>query len=301
MPILETLGGAAISAVGQIGGQLFGSAMQNRADERANKRMLNFYNIQRQDALNDWRMQADYNSPTNQIERLKQAGISPYAANGNAMLAGGMQNQPRPSSGSTPSSYQVNSAQNLFSNLGQIQQMKLLDAQVAKTQAETKSIGVTTSVDENTLLPIRLAEQAQKEQDAAVKSQTIENLKAQLLQTVSTTALNKIEAIYKNALLSGQSDLQQKQIQQIQANMREVTARIANLNAQTNKENALLPQNVRLIQAQIANLNAQSNKTGLYGVGEMISEGVDRLKNVNLGGLGSYQTLMSAMKKAQNK
>lgn len=42
-----------------------------------------WYDRQRKDALADWQMQADYNSPAKQMERLKAAGLNPNLVYGN--------------------------------------------------------------------------------------------------------------------------------------------------------------------------------------------------------------------------
>lgn len=53
---------------------------QNRATRKWNEKM---YARQRQDALSDWQMQANYNSPAAQMERLKAAGLNPHLVYGN--------------------------------------------------------------------------------------------------------------------------------------------------------------------------------------------------------------------------
>lgn len=45
------------------------------------------YNRQRRDALSDWQRDAEYNKPLNQVKRLQEAGISPYAQSGQSLLA----------------------------------------------------------------------------------------------------------------------------------------------------------------------------------------------------------------------
>lgn len=58
--------GASINAIS--------SAVQNKRSRRFSEHM---YGVQRRDALADWRMQNEYNSPTMQMARLKQAGLNP--------------------------------------------------------------------------------------------------------------------------------------------------------------------------------------------------------------------------------
>lgn len=55
---------------------------QNRRDRRFAQQQ---YNIQRQDALSDWNMQNEYNSPASQMERLKAAGLNPNLVYGSGV------------------------------------------------------------------------------------------------------------------------------------------------------------------------------------------------------------------------
>lgn len=60
-----------------LAGQLLNSGIQggmNRATRKWNERM---YGVQRKDALADWAMQNEYNSPLQQMARLKAAGLNP--------------------------------------------------------------------------------------------------------------------------------------------------------------------------------------------------------------------------------
>lgn len=69
---------AEIAAAGiSLAGQLINSGIQggmNRAQRRWNEKM---YGMQRKDALADWAMQNEYNSPLQQMARLKAAGLNP--------------------------------------------------------------------------------------------------------------------------------------------------------------------------------------------------------------------------------
>ena len=69
---------AEIAAAGiSLAGQLINSGIQggmNRAQRKWNEKM---YGVQRKDALADWAMQNEYNSPLQQMARLKAAGLNP--------------------------------------------------------------------------------------------------------------------------------------------------------------------------------------------------------------------------------
>lgn len=71
------------------GAALAGAAGQMYAQGKMNKKSLDYnwrmYDTQRKDALADWAMQNEYNSPAAQMERLKQAGLNPNLAYGNGV------------------------------------------------------------------------------------------------------------------------------------------------------------------------------------------------------------------------
>ena len=68
--------GSAINAVSQ--------GIQNKKARQFAEKM---YNTQRSDALADWRMQNEYNSPESQMARLKNAGLNPNLVYGNGAEA----------------------------------------------------------------------------------------------------------------------------------------------------------------------------------------------------------------------
>lgn len=80
---LSPLAGGLISG----GASLLGSAINAASSARQNKlqRQWNekMYGIQRQDSLADWNMQNEYNSPTQQMARLKAAGLNSNLVYGN--------------------------------------------------------------------------------------------------------------------------------------------------------------------------------------------------------------------------
>lgn len=71
--------GAAAGALLGTGADLYAKAKMNKKTRQWNEKM---YGIQRQDALADWQLQNQYNSPAAQMERLKEAGLSPMLVYG---------------------------------------------------------------------------------------------------------------------------------------------------------------------------------------------------------------------------
>tara|TARA_R110002073_G_scaffold99906_2_gene227844 strand:+ start:612 stop:1388 length:777 start_codon:yes stop_codon:yes gene_type:complete len=63
---LKKWGGALIGAAGSIGSSVISNSGGRKSQERANEHNVNF-----------WNMQNEYNSPTSQMQRLREAGLNP--------------------------------------------------------------------------------------------------------------------------------------------------------------------------------------------------------------------------------
>lgn len=135
MPPL-TLGAGSIAGI-NAGAGLLGNILNAGATRRENTRQRQFtmdmYNAQRRDALADWHMQNDYNSPAAQMQRLKDAGLNP-----NLVYGSGSATQPaaqvRSSSGQ---GYNSKAPQVDTSFVGQ---SLMMFYEFARTQAETDRI-----------------------------------------------------------------------------------------------------------------------------------------------------------------
>lgn len=90
--LLLPLGAGAIAAVGA-GAGLLGqgiNAVFNKAANRRNQRLAQeAYTRQRQDNLSDWERENAYNHPSEQMKRLKEAGLNPNLVYGNGATATG--------------------------------------------------------------------------------------------------------------------------------------------------------------------------------------------------------------------
>lgn len=78
-PLLAAAIPAAASLIGT-GAQVYAAGKMNKKTREWNEYM---YGKQRQDALADWNMQNAYNSPEQQMQRLKEAGLNPNLVYGN--------------------------------------------------------------------------------------------------------------------------------------------------------------------------------------------------------------------------
>lgn len=72
------------------GGQIYASGKMNKKTRQWNEKM---YQQQRQDALTDWEMQNQYNSPAAQMQRYREAGLNPNLIYGQSNEAGGIRGQ----------------------------------------------------------------------------------------------------------------------------------------------------------------------------------------------------------------
>lgn len=86
--ILPVLGPAALAGIGAIGGVLsngINAIFNKKANDQSYQRAQESYDKQRRDNLTDWQTQNAYNHPSEQMKRMKEAGLNP------AMMYGGGQ------------------------------------------------------------------------------------------------------------------------------------------------------------------------------------------------------------------
>lgn len=88
MPIPLLLGAALAGAAGSVVGNVINANATNNANQDQLNANLDLYKLQRADALTDWDKQNAYNSPAQQMKRLKEAGLNPN------LIYGQMQNAP---------------------------------------------------------------------------------------------------------------------------------------------------------------------------------------------------------------
>lgn len=97
MPIDPITGGALIQgATGLIGG-LFGRQSTKEQNRASRQFAIDRYGVERQDNLEFWKMQNEYNSPSQQRKRLQAAGLSPalmYGGSGGGGVAASQINTP---------------------------------------------------------------------------------------------------------------------------------------------------------------------------------------------------------------
>lgn len=271
-----------------LAGQMLANGVNTATNQGLN--LLN-YNRQRRDALSDWQRDANFNDPSQQIRRLQGANISPYAQSGQSLLATAPQTR-----GSQMSSTQNRPLDMMQMRQG-LEQIKLLQLQQAKTQAETNS--VKADVNNKTLdyttntqaysgdnMGI-LAKRRQFEVEQLMRNLQLTNDRSNNLQAITNNLdaqrkgikansdIAEIEKIFRSDLLRGKIDLMRGQTQSLLLkNYRDEienyyagknagnNASILHSNAQIRKQEAdlnnVLPSSVRYFLERMGGSNMAS-------------------------------------------
>lgn len=125
------IAGAAIDAISSVGGGLF-SANQARKNRQFQERM---YYQQLEDNRENWRMQNEYNLPSAQLQRLKDAGLNPLLMYGQ----GGVSNVVSSPASGASAPHGAQASANFGTNFGQaLVQAALMKAQIQNISADTK-------------------------------------------------------------------------------------------------------------------------------------------------------------------
>lgn len=132
-------------------GNLFTNSQNRRSVEETNR--LNYQMQQQQNAWNErmWHMYNEYNTPANQIKRLKEAGLNPNLLYGNPSQG----TSSAPAQGTAPShaeAFQSLGFGDMISNAQQLMmQKKANDANVRLMQAQADSLDAETTLKERGL------------------------------------------------------------------------------------------------------------------------------------------------------
>lgn len=196
--------------------------VQNRKNRRFIEKR---YNIERADALHDWHMQNAYNSPEQQMQRLKAAGLNPHLVYGSGAVANNTGGVDSTSSGSADGKYLPM----------QPEMMSYHDAQVKQAQTDNLQAQITTAGEQQKLLA------------------------AQTLSTLMNTKTSELDYNTKKELQQYQFEaarLGNKKLEQEIYSSQQHTA-IA-LNEEMRRQN-LHPVTVEKMQEEVKNLKEQRN------------------------------------------
>lgn len=152
---------ALITALGAMGSAALGAMLNKSATDSAN-----------QQNMRNWREMAEYNSPFNQVKRLRKAGINPAMALQNGAVEAGNASSP-PEATQFPTYDFSPSAQVLGQSAELYQAKRLQDAQIKNTDANTQN----QMLRNKTQLLRDLAEFTDKMQNANLSEAQRENYK----------------------------------------------------------------------------------------------------------------------------
>lgn len=209
---------SATSALGQIVGTAVQARGGKKAREDQRKHEINMYNRQVQDRLKFWEMENLYNTPAQQMKRLKEAGLNPNLAYGNysSQTSGSIQ---------APEMHISDVSRNLNPMLGQLPTMatglvnQLYDLRIKDAQANLLNSKVTTeaTVQEYNAARNGLTELLQQSEQLKLALgqktfnelvrqavTTTQSMQAKLLNIRSDTELKKVSADLGGSKKTGQ-------------------------------------------------------------------------------------------------
>lgn len=240
---------AAIVAGSSLLGTGINAASQGSMNKKTRKWNEKQYQLQRENALSDWHMQNDYNSPAAQMQRFKDAGLNPHLIYGQ-----GNPGNAESVVGTDIKSWQPDAP--FKTDLGR-------DAQSAiSAQYDAELKGAQT--DNLTALNDKI--QAEKELIIAQKAQT----EATTLSTLTNTERSKYDLEY-------QKSIRDKLVQQLEANIAQANAS-AKVSLDANDRAAMMQDPLlRKIESEIKAIAAGQGLT-VAQVNKLASE----LSGVNL-------------------
>lgn len=248
--------------VAGIGGA-FNSIFQGRQNRKNREFQERENQINRQFAVDMWNKQNEYNLPTNQMQRLRDAGINPHLAYSNGQPMNTSNAPATPSGiGSMPQGIapQMNIGE-IFNALMTKAQIKQMEAQTEKTLAEKEEVEARTEGigKDNKVKDIELTHKdRQILAEIGVNEQNIEESKSRIES--SEIANRKMEQEIEN--LRSTKNLTDQQVENLKKTVYLIEAQINNTKADTGLKNAqreveLLRKGNVLAQTRLLNAQAQ--------------------------------------------
>lgn len=240
------------------GASLLGSIFNAGTTMSTNRQQLEFqremYDKQRADSLADWNMNNEYNSPTQQMMRLKAAGLNPHLVYGNGTKV--TAEAPAPSNAPFASlkapQFDVGSAIGAYTNL-----------EANKAQVDNMRENIKTQLSEQNLKDAQrlklLAEIPGAQAQSAVSQGIVQHqIKAAELQN------NKIEAETSATL----SNAEQNRLQ-TSSNIEKATADIIRGRIQSYNETRRTTQDIEHSKESVRNMS-QGTLESAYRIGQII-------------------------------
>lgn len=230
---------AVISGATQIGGALIGPIMQKRENQRQRDYETEMYERSKNDNLDFWHMSNMYNTPEQQMQRLKSAGLNPNLAYGNGSVANTADTikSPAPNT-SNSTNVQPVDLSGVSNAINQLYDLRLKDAQTNNVIAATET-------------------QKTNQQLNAVNEQL------KRLEIVKQKAQNKVELASINAKIKNYELINDNLIQDLAS--KSVTQRKTETDRQVsidqnNREKQKQPYNIEALKAGIKNTNVGTDE-----------------------------------------
>lgn len=235
----------------QAGTELIGQGINAVSQSSMNRKMRahawKMYDRQRRDALADWIMQNEYNSPTAQMQRLREAGLNPALVykNGADNTAGVVRSSDAPAWNPKPPQFDLGGA--FSSGLG-----AYYDTQIKQAQADNLKA-------QNTVLV----------QDALLRA-------AQVLNTTATTEKTKVDTATGQFDLSLKSDLREISMDAARQSVEKMKADTKYTLDENERKAAMQAPNLQKAVEEILMLRAQRVNTVMER--EAIEERIHNLR-----------------------
>lgn len=162
---------AGITAGANLLGQGINAISTGKMNRKTRKFSREMYDTQRRDSLADWHMVNQYNSPQEQMKRLKEAGLNPNLVYGNGATQSADAVRSSDAKSWNPDTPQFDLGAVASTGLGAYYDMQLKEAQVNNIEAQTAVANV----------------------EALVKASQIENLGAQTSYTKAQTDRSRFD------------------------------------------------------------------------------------------------------------
>lgn len=181
MPIkfLEKYGGSLLSAGGDLVSGVVNNLFANSAARKQHEREKELMDLENQYAIDMFNRTNAYNTPSQQMKRFREAGLNPNLMYGNGSAASGNADMPSAPSSGTAAKAEYPGIGNLGSSAyqayGESLQFKSIEANNARTLAETLNIKQKTLNDEVDQL-IKLEDLWSKSRDNYIQDSSLPQL-----------------------------------------------------------------------------------------------------------------------------
>lgn len=133
--------GPLISLAGSVGGALINANSTRKTNEAQIAHAMDLYNMSREDAILFWQMQNEYNSPVEQMSRLRDAGLNPHLVYGNgATTTAGSISAPQAKMANLHAPQYGDALSSAMQGLSSYYTLEQQKANISKTRAETQSV-----------------------------------------------------------------------------------------------------------------------------------------------------------------